>query len=159
MKKVWIGKSIFLLALTMFLINCSSMKKDEPVAKPTPPSAPPASVQPADPGNPAAGQSTIYVVRTAVLGFGVPTPVTIDGQKAGTTWAMSYISAEVSPGDHQVCSQTENKSCANIKTEAGKSYYFEQEIMMGVVVAEVKLIQISDYDGKDAVSRCKNLNK
>jgi len=103
---------------------------------------------------PAEGQALVYVVRPSNLGRAIGMTVTCDGREMGKTGGQRYIYAMVDSGDHEFVSQAENKSELTIVLEAGKTYYFEQQVKMGLLKARNKLVRLDDEEGRKRLLKC-----
>jgi hypothetical protein len=47
----------------------------------------------------------------------------------------NYFFFELAPGEHDFCSQAENRDILTVKVEAGKTYYVQQHVEMGFLKA------------------------
>jgi hypothetical protein len=79
-----------------------------------------------------ADKALIYVVRPTMGGNKVQTKLAADGQFKGINRGNNYFFFTLEPGQHYFCSQAENKSTLSLKVEAGKTYYLQQKIKMGL---------------------------
>lgn len=100
------------------------------------------------------GKAVVYIVRSTIFGLIIPFTVKIDGEEIGTTQGGKYIYAFVVPGEHSITSQAENKAEIMVTAEAGNTYYIDQEVRMGLVMARNELHLIDEENGKKKLSKC-----
>jgi hypothetical protein len=103
---------------------------------------------------PTEGKALVYVVRPAMVGLAIGMPVTCDGKDLGKTGGGRFIYAMIDSGSHAFVSRAENTSELTLVTEAGKTYYLEQQVKMGLLKARNKLVQLNDADGKAKLLKC-----
>jgi hypothetical protein len=103
---------------------------------------------------PPEGKAMIYVLRPTILGNKVQTKLAVDGEWKGVNRGNNYFFFPLDPGEHHVCSQSENHSIETITVEAGKTYYLQQHIHMGMVKARNSVEILSDVDGRKALAKC-----
>jgi hypothetical protein len=99
----------------------------------------PASMQPDS------GKALVFVIEQDKDAPGslpvvhVTTRIGLDGDWVGANQGNSYLSFEVDPGDHRLCSDWQSKlsslqklsGAADLTAEAGKTYYFSVEAYTG----------------------------
>lgn len=104
---------------------------------------------------PAAGQSGIYIYRDSFIGQALKKNVYIDGKLIGESSNKVFFYASVPAGTHKLSSESEfSDNSIELKTEAGKNYFVEQYIKMGVLVGGAALKPVSEEEGKKAVKKC-----
>ena len=101
----------------------------------------PTPAQPAD-------KSLIYVVRPSMMGNKIQTKLAVDGNWVGVNRGNNYFYFTLDPGEHFFCSEAENHSLLTLKVEAGKTYYLQQHIQMGVMKARNKVETMTEDEGK-----------
>ncbi len=101
---------------------------------------------------PAAGKAIIYVIRHTLSGNKIQTKLAVDGQWKGVNRGNNYFFFTLDPGEHYFCSEAENHSLLTLKVEAGKTYYLQQHIRMGVMKARNKLDTMTDEEGSKALA-------
>ena len=99
-------------------------------------------------GTETTGTALIYVIRSTMYGNKVQTKLAVDGEWKGVNRGNNYFFFNLSPGEHYFCSQSENRSIAVIKIEAGKTYYLDQSIHMGAIKARNDLNVMDDDQGR-----------
>lgn len=104
-------------------------------------------------------KSNIYVYRNEFFGAAISMPVTLDGQKVGTTGANTYIKLTTTPGKHTITSETENTATLELTTLSNRNYFVWQEVKMGVISARSKLHLVSKEKGKEGVKECKLISQ
>lgn len=97
---------------------------------------------------PAADKAIVYVLRPSLMGNKVQTKLAVDGQWSGVNRGNNYFFFTLDPGEHYFCSQAENHSLLTLKVEAGKTYYLQQHVQMGVMKARNKLDIMTEEEGK-----------
>ncbi len=104
---------------------------------------------------PPSDKAVVYLIRPSMLGQLINTKVEIDGQYIGKTKGKQYLYTVLDPGTHTITSIAENTSEVPIELEAGKQYFFEQEIKMGVLKARNELVRIKEEDARIKLQKCK----
>jgi len=104
---------------------------------------------------PIEGKAIVYIVRPSSMGTLVRIGVECDYEGLGSTKAKQYIYAILDPGAHIFTSHTENQATLNLTLEAGKIYFIQQKVKMGIVVARVGLEVMNESDGRKALNSCK----
>ncbi|MHB8526333.1 MAG: DUF2846 domain-containing protein [Candidatus Acidiferrales bacterium] len=104
-----------------------------------------------------AGEAIVYVVRPTHYGALIQTKLAMDGQWMGINKANSYFVFLADPGPHNFCSESENASRLSLDLEAGKTYYLQQHIRLGINKARNKLSELDDTKGKMALARCRRM--
>lgn len=97
----------------------------------------------------------VYVVRPAGVGGAIRMPVTCDGTPIGSTNGKRYIYAFVKPGKREFISKAENKDELVLVIEAGKTYFFEQKVQMGFIMARNQLERLDETQGRKKLAKCK----
>jgi hypothetical protein len=100
-------------------------------------------------------KARIYVARPTSLGGVISMKVSDEGQAIGETGPNGYLCWECTPGKTTIKGKAENTSELNLNTEKGKSYYIQQHVRMGILMARNKLELLNDAEGKEKVSKCK----
>lgn len=99
-----------------------------------------------------AGKAMVYVVRPSSIGGMIRFNVFVDDKnpesEMGYTRSNQYIYFSVLPGEHQILSKAENWATANISVKPNDIIFIQQNPEMGIVMAQNKIFQISDYEGK-----------
>lgn len=101
----------------------------------------PTPAQPAD-------KALVYVLRPSMMGNKVQTKLAVDGDWKGVNRGNNYFFITIEPGDHYFCSAAENHSVIKLTVEAGKTYYVQQHVRMGVMKARNKIEPMTDEEGK-----------
>lgn len=103
---------------------------------------------------PATGKALVYVIRPTMNGHKIQTKLGVDGTWVGVNRGHNYFFLQLDPGEHYFCSKAENKSTLAVKVEAGKTYFVEQKIKMGLMKARNKLALLPDDEGKKKLAKC-----
>jgi hypothetical protein len=103
---------------------------------------------------PPEGKAMVYVVRPTLLGNKVQTKLAVDGEWKGVNRGNNYFFFTLDPGEHHLCSQSENRSVGTITVEAGKSYFLQQHIRMGMKKARNTIEILSEEEGRKALAKC-----
>ena len=104
--------------------------------------------------HPPEGKALVYVVRLTSFGSIVKMEISANGQYVGATGGKRYIYAVLNPGKYIFASKAENTSELHIVLEAGKTYYLEQKVKMGILMARNELVRIDDIEGRTKLSQC-----
>ncbi len=101
---------------------------------------------------PSAGKAGLYVYRPSrfVLSA-LAVSVQLDGRALGMTKAGTYLHTELAPGGHTVLSLGEDASPVVVDVQAGKNYFFHQEVAFGSQAARTSLLPVDEATGREAV--------
>ncbi len=126
--------AIGLLALTIGGCGAEYMKKQD--------TSPQISADPA--------KATLVIYRSTSYGWAKEIYNYIDKTFIGATKGKCYFVSKLEPGDHYLIADAENKACAKINVEAGKVYFVQQNIFMGVMSARTGFqgSNPQDFDGQ-----------
>jgi Protein of unknown function (DUF2846) len=86
-----------------------------------------------------ADAALVYVLRPTMMGNKIQTTFAVDGDWKGVNRGNNYLVVTLPPGEHVLCSKAENRSTLVIKVEAGKTYYVQQHVQMGLMKARTSL--------------------
>ena len=95
----------------------------------------------------------IYVLRPTMMGNGIQTKLAVDGEWKGVNRGNNYFFFPLRPGEHYVCSKAENRSVITINVEAGKTYYLQQHITMGVLKARNSVDVMKEDEAKGKLEK------
>jgi hypothetical protein len=84
----------------------------------------------------------------------VQTKLAVDGDWKGANRGDNYFFFILDPGEHNFCSEAENRSIKTVKVEAGRAYFLQQHVRPGVMKARNSLAIISAEEGKRALTKC-----
>lgn len=132
------------LIISMFISGCSSVK-----------TAPDEVDQQAQSAKADADKALIYVYQTEPFSSTTGFEVSLDGKVAGKLSANTYHLWTVKPGEYEMVSLTRNNAKLKLNIEAGKRYYINQKVDVGIWVSRSQLHEVSEKEGKKAVSACK----
>jgi hypothetical protein len=124
-----------------------------------------ASQPPAGPEN---GKALVYVINLATqadscIHCGNTARVGMDGAWAGATHGNSYLTLNVAPGEHHLCTQLQSRfaavsryvALANFTAEAGKVYYFRMRGLVNQTEAFLDLDPVNTDQGQYLVATSK----
>ena len=100
-------------------------------------------------------KALVYIIRATGYGGAVKFKASCDDKFIGSTSGMRYIYTIQEPGKHNFVSQAENKDELSVVLEANKTYYIEQVVKMGIVMARNRLVMLDESAGKQKISKCK----
>jgi hypothetical protein len=100
-------------------------------------------------------KALIYVVRPTSAAAGVKSFFLCDDEILGINRGKSYFFAHVEAGKHVFWSKSENVDALELEVEAGKTYYIQQQVQVGVFRARTKLTVLDEADGEKALMKCK----
>ncbi|MBN1757757.1 MAG: DUF2846 domain-containing protein [Chitinispirillaceae bacterium] len=83
-------------------------------------------------------KAVLVIMRTTSYGAGATISNYLDGKIIGQTKGKSYFFTEVTPGKHSLVCRNENMRPHEINFEAGKVYYLQQAIYMGMMAARTE---------------------
>lgn len=103
---------------------------------------------------PSKGNSGVYVYRDSFLGKALKRNVWIDGKCVGESAPDVFFYTEVDGGKvHKIDTESEfSPNTIEVMFEEGKNYFVRQFIKMGVFVGGSGVEQVSEEDGKKAIS-------
>jgi len=100
----------------------------------------------------------LVIVRDAFLGTGIVFWNYLDGKFIGETMGRTYFITPVPPGEHYVVAATENTGIAHLNFEAGKRYFLNQGIAMGLWRARTSgFFPMTAADAQKAIQKCSYL--
>ncbi len=134
---------LIVLFFLFLIMGCSGSKKAAENAVPVVLVSPPSD------------KAVVYVLRPVFVGALLNFKFEVDGVLIGKTKGKQYIYTFVDPGNHTLVSIAENKSELPVVLEAGKTYFFEQEVKMGILKARNKLVRLDKIDAKIKLQKCK----
>jgi hypothetical protein len=103
---------------------------------------------------PAEGKALVFIVRPTIMAFAIPMRVDCDSFQVGWISAKTFLYTMLDPGSHTLKALAENEFHLDINLEAGKTYYFEEQIKMGFAYARTKLKQLDEEEGKKKLDKC-----
>jgi len=142
-----VKKIIFFLVPLLFCIGCAAKV---PLAPSTLDLA--AKEFPFSPG-----KANIYIFR-AESGFGAAIlfQIFLDGSLKGGIAEGTYLFLKTTAGEHTISTfSNENQDSVTLKIEEGKNYFLEVEAKWGVMTARVRIKQVDEKSGREAVIACK----
>jgi hypothetical protein len=99
-------------------------------------------------------KALIYVMRPTHYGGAIQTKLAVDRKWVGVNGPDNYFYIVLDPGPHYFCSQAENHSLLSLVVEAGKTYYLQQKITMGLMKARNDLQLLDEDEGKKSLAKC-----
>lgn len=106
-----------------------------------------------NPVNPELGR--IYLIRPTAFGSAVPMKVREGVRAIGVTGPNSFLAWDREPGHVSLVSEAEDDSVLDFEAEKGKTYYVQQHIQMGVMMARNELELLSEEEGVSLLKKCK----
>lgn len=100
------------------------------------------------------GKALLYVVRPTMWGNKVQTKFAINGEWVGINRGDNYFFVLLEPGDYNFCTQAENKVTNMLRVEAGKTYYVQQKVKMGIMKARTDMDLLDEKEGEEALAKC-----
>jgi len=104
---------------------------------------------------PSANMASVYIYRNSFAGKALKKTLSIDSVAIGKTANQVYFHKEVTPGEHTLATESEfGDNFLKFNAEAGKNYFFQQYIKMGVFVGGSGLKAVTEEEGKQNVLQC-----
>lgn len=101
-------------------------------------------------------KAALYIYRNSFVGQALKKTVTLDGTVIGETANKVYFYKEIAPGEHTLATESEfSDNTLTFNAEAGKSYFVEQYIKMGVFVGGAGIRMVDEETGKKGVQECR----
>lgn len=94
-----------------------------------------------------ADKALIYVLRPTIIGLKINSKLAVDGEWVGVNRGKTYFFFTVEPGERYFCSESENQDYLKLKVEAGKTYYLQQKVEMGLFKARTNLVVMEEAKG------------
>jgi hypothetical protein len=95
----------------------------------------------------------VYVVRPTMIGHRVQTKLAVNGQWSGVNRGNTYFYFTLAPGEHFLCSQSENRSVMSLSVEPGKTYFLQQKVRMGFMKIRNQLALLEEAEGRKHVAK------
>jgi hypothetical protein len=104
---------------------------------------------------PAVDKAGLYIFRTSGVGTLLKKNVYVDGVLLGETAPKTYFYKEITPGQHQISTESEfGDNAITFQAEGGRNYFCQQYIKMGVFVGGANVKMVSEQEGMRKVSKC-----
>lgn len=104
---------------------------------------------------PAADKAGLYIYRNTFGGQALKKTVTLDGTVIGETANKVYFFKEITPGQHVISTESEfSDNTVSFQADAGKNYFAEQYIKVGVFVGGAGVRMVDEATGKKEVAAC-----
>lgn len=101
------------------------------------------------------GKSGVYVYRDSFVGQLLKKSLFLDGAYIGESANKTFFYKEVEAGDHVLSTESEfSNNDLQFTAVAGKNYFFEQYIKMGVFVGGADLKEVPEFQGMKSVNDC-----
>lgn len=99
-------------------------------------------------------KAVVVVIRPTMMGQKIQTKLAVDGKWIGVNRGDTYFFFTLDPGEHYFCSKAENESLLALKLDAGKTYYLQQKMKMGIWKARNQLVLLADNEGLNGLLKC-----
>lgn len=131
---------------TVFLTGCASVPMGTPEQD--------AALKQFNP--PPANKAGLYIYRNTFAGQALKKTVTLDGTVVGETANKIFFYKEIAPGKHNLSTESEfGDNSLVLDAIAGKNYFVEQYIKIGVFVGGAALRLVEDDKAKPKVLESK----
>lgn len=100
------------------------------------------------------GSAMVYVLRPTMIGNKVQTKLAVDGVWKGVNRGKNYFFFPLEPGEHHFRSKAENRSTLTLNVEAGKTYFLQQHVLLGVMKARNSIEVMKDDEAKKKLQDC-----
>ncbi len=99
-------------------------------------------------------KASVYIVRPAKVGMAIRMWAFAGDTPLGLTKGDTYAHAYLEPGEYTFWSRAENVSAVKQTIEAGKTYYFKQQVKIGGLKARVSVEFLSETEGQEVLDKC-----
>ena len=99
-----------------------------------------------------ADKALIYVLRPTMIGFKIGSKLAVDGEWKGVNRGKTYFYFTVEPGERFFCSESENQDYLKMNVEAGRTYYLQQRVELGMWKARTSLAILNEVEGKEKLA-------
>ncbi|MCX4186542.1 DUF2846 domain-containing protein [Methylophaga sp. OBS4] len=97
----------------------------------------------------------LYIYRNTFVGQALKKTVSLDGNVIGETANKVYFYKVISPGPHTLATESEfSDNSISFEADAGKHYYAEQYIKVGVFVGGANLKMVEEEEARKAILEC-----
>ncbi|WP_194436896.1 DUF2846 domain-containing protein [Vibrio fluminensis] len=97
-------------------------------------------------------KANVYIYRNAGIGTALKRMIWVDGWYLGTTGHKTYFYTQLEPGTYDVSTESEfSPNHLLIDVEAGKNYYIQQTIELGVFVGGSKLRPVPEGQAQEHI--------
>lgn len=104
---------------------------------------------------PPADKAGLYVYRNSFVGQALKKNIYVDGVLLGESANKVYFYKEITPGQHQLSTESEfSDNAITFQAEGGKNYFAEQYIKMGVFVGGANVKMVTEEEGIKNVREC-----
>ncbi len=100
-------------------------------------------------------QGRIYVLRATPFGCAISMKIREGVRTIGVTGPNSFLVWDREPGHASIVSEAEDDSVLDLEVEKGQTYYIQQHVKMGLLMARNELELLSDDRGKTLLKKCK----
>jgi protein involved in sex pheromone biosynthesis len=141
-------KTLTALAVTssLYLTGCASV----PMATPDEDAQRKTFAAPSD------DKAGLYIYRNSIIGGALKKTISIDGKVIGESAAKTYFYKELTPGSHDVATESEfSDNKLTIQLKKGINYFVRQYIKMGAFVGGAGVEQVTEEVGKKGVLESK----
>jgi hypothetical protein len=107
--------------------------------------------------SPITDKAVVYIYRDEILGSAIKLPVTVDGIVVGETGPKSFLELALPPGPHTITTMGEKGSSLSLDAQAGQTYYYWQEVKVGMWAARSMLHKVDTEKGQNGVRECELL--
>ncbi|MDD2582499.1 MAG: DUF2846 domain-containing protein [Desulfuromonadaceae bacterium] len=102
----------------------------------------------------AAGKSSIYIFRNQGLASALSIDLLVDGKIIGQSDPSAYFIIDVEPGRHKINCEDGSSDSFMLTTKRDHIYFVKQVVESGYSSVSCSFHQVTDAEGKDAVSGC-----
>ncbi len=103
---------------------------------------------------PEEGHALVYVFRPASMGAAIKTWAFVDDDLMMVSKPKAYSFAQVPAGKRLFWTKSENTSAFELDVEAGKTYYLQVKIKMGLGKARAAIVQIDEAEAEKYFDKC-----
>ena len=104
---------------------------------------------------PAPEKAGLYIYRDSAVGQALKKSVSLDGSLIGETANKVYFYKEIPPGNHVLSTESEfSDNSVTFAADAGKNYFAQQYLKMGVFVGGAGIKMVDEDVGKSEVLKC-----
>ena len=125
--RIWLARLALACLVAVVMTGCAGVQRHK--SKPMPAPEP--------------GKGLVYFFRpSSFIGGGVQIKISDAGKTIGALQSGTYFFYQTEPGTHQFGASTEAENTLTVNVEAGKTYYVEGSIGMGVLVGHGHLKEV-----------------
>ena len=97
----------------------------------------------------------IYIYRPSAFGAAIQPKIRVNDEVVGTAQARGFTYVDRPAGEYEIATSTEAKRKLKLTLEPGDEKYVRLEVKMGLLVAQIKPVQVESDVGQSQLEKTK----